>query len=298
MRVGVIFVAIASGLGCVDDGESGENGMDCDVSFYGYDCPSEDAQMALDRINELRGIMGVEGTVLESRLDEASQSHAEYMLMHGLSHSEDANSAGFTGEQVWDRMEAFGYPLEAGNLWSEVVSMGYDPVGAIDGWVGSVYHRIPFTSPQLVEVGFGQDGVYSSMATVAPYPIPVHDAVLYPADGQVDVPTTFDSDTEWPDPAPQHGVVGYPISVSVGTSATTSSSNNPYDVTVIEAEVTGPDGVLDVLTLQPAYDDGMYNMVALLPTTPLTASTTYDVYIVLSWGGQEDIISGSFQTAP
>ncbi|MFT5683878.1 MAG: hypothetical protein ACI8RZ_004810, partial [Myxococcota bacterium] len=150
--------------GCTSgNGDSGSL-VDC-AGAYGYDCPSTDAQSALDRMNELRAEAGLSPTVLESRLDAASQAHTDYMANNSdFNHSEDAAKPGYTGDWVWDRMETAGYPLEPGRVWMEVISKGLTPADAIDGWIGTVYHRIPFTSAELVEVGFGYTDDYAGMA--------------------------------------------------------------------------------------------------------------------------------------
>jgi hypothetical protein len=236
--------------------------------------------------------------MLDERLDAASQAHTDYMSINNeLTHAEDAAKPGYTGDWVWDRMEGAGYPLEAGRVWMEVVSWGLQPADSIDGWIGTVYHRIPFTSADLIEVGFGYTDDYAGMALVLPFPDEARSATLYPADGQIDVPPAFDSDTEWPDPAPAHGVVGYPISVSVGAPVFGNvSSEDPYGLRLLSASVTGPEGSLELLTLDPSSDSYMFNMAAVMPVEPLSSQTTYDVEMVVEFDGEQETLTGSFTT--
>ena len=292
-----IFVVVMI-AGCAEDlGDTGSIEADC-ASLYGYDCPTADAQEALDRLNQLRAEAGLMPTRLDERLDAASQAHTDYMSTNNeLTHAEDAAKAGYTGDWVWDRMESAGYPLEAGRVWMEVVSWGLPPADSVDGWIGTVYHRIPFTSAELIEVGFGYTDNYAGMALVLPFPDAERTATLYPADGQVDVPPTFDSDTEWPDPAPAHGVVGYPISVSVGAPVVGNvSSEDPYGLRLVSASVTGPQGSLELLTLDPSSDSYMFNMAAVMPVEPLASQTTYDVEMVVEFDGEQETLTGSFTT--
>ena len=89
------------------------------------DGSSDAALEALDRTNMYRATMNLEAGVLNPLLNKASQAHADYMACHDLiTHQEDADNEGYTGEWVWDRMETAGYPLEPGRLWSEVVANG------------------------------------------------------------------------------------------------------------------------------------------------------------------------------
>ena len=284
-------------LGCASDEDTGAAALDC-ASAYGYDCPSAEAQAGLDRVNELRAEAGLPPTVLEARLDAASQAHTDYMVTNDhFDHWEDSSNPGYTGDWVWDRMESAGYPLEPGSVWMEVISWGLSPADAVDGWFGTVYHRIPFTSAEIVEVGFGYTDQYAGMALVLPFPDAARTTTLYPADGQTGVPTSFDSDTEWPDPAPAHGVVGYPISVSVGEPVFGNiSSDDPYGLRLLSASVTGPEGSLDLLALDPSTDSYMFNMAAVMPVSPLSPGTTYDVEMVVEFGGQEETVTGSFTT--
>ena len=246
----------------------------------------------------LRAEAGLPGTVLEVRLDNASQAHTDYMATNSdFNHYEDASKTGYTGDWVWDSMETAGYPLEAGRVWMEVISWGLSPADSVDGWVGTVYHRIPFTSAELLEVGFGYTEQYAGMALVLPFPDTVRTATLYPADGQADIPTSFDSDTEYPDPAPAHGVVGYPISVSVGAPVVGNvSTDDPYGLRLISADVSGPEGSLELIALDPSSDSYMFNMAAVMPVQPLSAATTYDVEMVVEFGGEQETVTGSFTT--
>ncbi len=270
----------------------------CGTSEFGYDTPSTEAQSALEQSNCYRNLVGLQPGVLHPALDEAAQSHADYMQARGqLTHQQSAGTSGYTGDWVWDRMEFAGYPLEAGRSWGEVVAYGYDPVAAVDGWVQSVYHRIPFTTPSWKEVGFGQAGLFSAMGIVTYWPAETDSAVIYPVDGQLDVPTTFQSDEEWPDPAPDHGAVGTPITVTVGSPNTTSSSDNPYDLELLEWQVSGPMGEVDAIVLTPNDDAYLGNTIALVPTDPLEPLADYAVEISISWTGGTATLTADFVTA-
>lgn len=270
----------------------------CQDSDVGDPDASDAQQAGLYRANCYRALMGLDAGLLEERLDVSAQAHADYMKSNNtLTHQETAGKSGYTGEWVWDRAEAEGYPFTGGMSIGEVVAYGSDAAGSVDGWMNSVYHRLPFASPEWREAGFGQAGLYSAMTVVTPWPDSGGSAILYPVDGQLDVPARFDSDGEWPDPAPSAGMVGPPITVTVGSADTTRSSQNPYDLQLLDASLEGPDGAVDLLSLVPDDDPYLVYGVALVPTSPLSPGAEYSVSVTVSWTGGEETLQGSFTTA-
>jgi hypothetical protein len=272
----------------------------CNTVNYGYSTPTDDAQRALEQTNCYRNLMGLARGRLHPELDDAAQAHAEYMAALGtITHQESASESDFTGEWVDDRMEAAGYPLEGGHMWSEIVAWGHDPEGAVDAWMSTVYHRIPFTLSTWTHQGFGQTGDYSSMSFVTPFPDGVRAAIIFPADGQSDVPVDFDSDTETPDPAPDHGLVGYPITVTVGSDKTHGTdAYNPYDLRLVDAVLWGPGGEeVDILTLDPTTDDLIYAMAAVIPVEPLAPESTYEAELTVDYAGTTETLLTEFTTA-
>lgn len=269
----------------------------CRTLDFGYTDPSDDAMAALERTNCYRRVMGLAEAVLEPSLDIAAQNHAEYMALNGeLSHEEDRDAEGYTGQWVWDRAENAGYDWPNNTLMSEVVSFGYGPAAAVDGWMNSVYHRIPFTSPEIRETGFGQQDRYSSMAFVTGYTLDEGQAVLYPVDGQYDVPLRFNSDEEVPDPAPDASYVGPPITVTVGGTTAPGTDTNPFVLVLRGASLSGPSGEVELITLTPDTDPYLYQAVALLPAEPLEPGATYEVEVEVSWAGGEDTLYAAFET--
>ena len=270
----------------------------CGTTDYGYASPSADAREAIERTNCFRNLMGLEPGVLHPVVDQATQAHADYMGRHDtISHYEEPTKAGYTGDAVWDRLETAGYPLEPGNSWAEVVAYGYGPADAIDGWMETVYHRIPYTTPYWREAGYGQNGQYSAMSFVSPYPNGPRTAVIYPVDGQRDVPLDFDSDIEWPDPAPDHGVVGYPITLTVAANRATDG-DNPYGLYVLDATLTDETGrEINCIVSDPDDDEYLSNTAFMLPLSPLSRGTTYTATMVVEWDGIEENISATFTTA-
>ncbi len=295
-----MILALSALIGCGGPEKADPVSVDesCKTLDFGYDDPSEDARLGLERTNCYRNLMGLGLAVLEPSLDISAQNHAEYMATNQtLTHEEDRDAEGYTGDQVWDRAEGAGYDWPNNTLMSEVVSFGYGPEAAVDGWVNSVYHRIPFTAPEIVETGFGQDGRYSSMSFVTEYTVDDSKAVLYPVNGQIDVPARFNSDEEIPDPAPDQGYVGPPITVTVTGSTDPGTDTNPYVLVLRSASLTGPDGEVELITLTPDDDPYLFQAIALIPAEPLQAGAEYEVEVDVTWSDGEESLYAAFQTA-
>ena len=265
----------------------------------GLDDATTEQVLGLDAANCYRALMGLEPGVLGLEINTATQWHAEYMERNGrISHQEQAGRSGFTGEWVWDRIDAAGRPLGAGEMVSEVVASGYTPAGAVDGWMQTVYHRMPFTLPAWIEIGFGQEGEYSSMSFLTGFPAGIRTGVIYPADGQVEVNPSFQSDWESPDPAPDHGEVGTPITVTVTDEQTSTSDNDPFNTRLVSGTLVDSAGTeVEIMVADPSTDPSLYQMVMLLPVEPLQATTTYTATVVVSWMGSEEIFESTFTTA-
>jgi len=254
------------------------------------------------RLNCHRRLAGLPEASLDPLLNRSAQAHADYMLATGeYGHEQsDPGHPSWTGTTAEDRAAAAGYALDtSGDQLAEVIgfrSEGADAVFAVDNWINTVYHREPLLVPQLGAIGFGEAGIYDVMELVAPWSDPQVELAIYPARGQSDVPTTFDSDTETPDPVPDAGLVGPPITVSVLADGWTAD-HDPYALTVVSASLVTTAGTAVPVTVRtPAEDPWLMRMVALIPLEPLTGSTTYEVEVTLAVAGVERVESWAFAT--
>ena len=165
--------------------------------------------------------------------------------------------------------------------------------------MGSVYHRIPFTQPYWVEAGFGLTDRFGAMAIVTPYPDGPRTAVMYPVDGQTDVPVDFNSDWEIPDPDPDRGVVGYPITVTVSAENAGPSMEDPYNLRLLDAVLLGPDGdEVEVIAVDPSDDVYLFTMAAMWTTEPLLPNAEYEATMTVEWDGETETMVTVFTTAP
>lgn len=174
-------------------------------------------------VNYLRCLGGLPAVARQAKADDAAGNHARYLVANDSNaHQEDPAAPGYTGVTPGDRMRYTGYVPQA---WGEVLSRT-GPIAreAHEGLVAAIYHRLLMLSPEYSEVGVAveRDAVRNTASTVIDYGAPTLStadpglAIVYPSDGQTQVPVQFDSDLETPDPMPEHGIVGYPVSVQSG----------------------------------------------------------------------------------
>lgn len=146
-------------------------------------------------------------------------------------------------------------------------------------------------------MGFGSAGGYAAMSVVWDCPGVSRLAVVYPVDGQVDVPTSFNSNAEIPDPAPEYGVVGYPITVTVGAPMASADTTDPYELRLLAWSLRGPGGEeIEVLAGDPSTDEHLSNMVVLMPAQPLQSNTAYQAVLSVAWVGEEEELETRFTT--
>jgi uncharacterized protein YkwD len=111
----------------------------------------EVAGALLRRVNELRALAGAEEVSLDEGLSKGCQLHADYVVrnlddprVQGLGvHDEDRNLPGYTKEGAKAGLAA-------------VIAIISDPLDSVEGWMATLYHRIPLLDPQLKRVGYGQ----------------------------------------------------------------------------------------------------------------------------------------------
>ncbi len=196
----------------------------------------KDALDVLAYMNELREsafkdrVEGLWKLKFDPELSESCALHAHYLGMHPEqekwpdAHEEYADKEGFTVEGAW-----------AGTHSVIIFGDMRDYIDSIDGWMGTYYHRLPLIDPGLLRIGWGAEDrvvVMDTGSLSAPYEKPF--VVVWPYDGQKDVPTDF-LGNEFPDPVPaatpngepEQDILGYPVTLQT----------NPFN----------QDGAVDVL---------------------------------------------------
>lgn len=172
-----------------------------------------------------------------------------------------------------------------------------EPLAAIDGWMASLFHRVPILDPSLKQVGLGYakggkwgwvclldviSGRGGGGKTRGP--------VLYPVAKQADVPLRFGG--EIPNPIPDDGdkQAGYPITVTFGDGvrvkdvvATLKEGNRPIEVWLSTPE-------------KPADARYQRNTICLIAKDPLKPRTAYTVTVQANAGGKPFAQTWTFST--
>jgi uncharacterized protein YkwD len=246
---------------------------------------------ALNAVNTLRLASGSGCAKDVEELNTSAQKHCEYyaanasdMMCIADPHSEVASCMSFYGASVGDRIKAAGYMARG---YSEVMAFDDDPQAAIDQWINSVWHRIPLLDPWTTELGYGHAAKCDTIdlgsgASQAPNDT----VVVYPYDGETDVPTEFNGMYEGPmPPAPPSGwPSGPPINVYAKMiSITDHVVTKDGDTTPIDhVWLTGMD--------QSATAQFLRNGVMMYPNVALTAMTKYRVRVKGTYvGGALDL---------
>jgi uncharacterized protein YkwD len=123
-------------------------------SFTTIDLAAHQAGMAkvlLAQVNRVRREAGLAAVSLDEKLSDGCAKHANYVarnLEHpkvlGLGiHDEDPTLPGATPEGA-----------RAGSVG--VIAVISDPGDSVEGWIATLYHRVPLLDPALKRIGYGQ----------------------------------------------------------------------------------------------------------------------------------------------
>lgn len=252
-----------------------------------------DVAAVVERVNVHRKAAGLDPVAADPALSKGCAAHAVYLVVNvnhpstkGLGlHSEEPALPAYTKEGE-----------RAGR--ASVIYLGKEGTDAVEGWMGSLLHRIPLLQSRLKKIGYGSAKGGPAKSTVvldttngmgvgkdAPY-------VLYPADGQKDVPLSYVE--EIPDPIPESPdkKAGYPVTVIFAEGALVKdvkASLKNADGKEIEVWLSSPE--------RPAHRDYQRNTVGLIAQEPLKSSTTYTVSVSARVTGKPWLKTWSFTTA-
>lgn len=222
---------------------------------------------------------------------------AEGQLGQGQGQGQQGQQGGF-GAQQWTGWEVF---------YRE-----FDPVDA------DRHMEVPFIRDVVFQPGFqgmgmttlryevpgigGVVGAYENvLITVGGTPRGADWPVVYPVDGQINVPTQYEvffKDNA--NPLYVADFIGFPLTVTMGGGSALGAVNNPYNIQLRGAVVKDENGndVDYVATIPRGYPWGqMTNTVVVAPTRPLAPNTTYTFELTLSNRDSLDIrVETSFTT--
>lgn len=261
---------------------------------------SASAVNAWTMLNELRLPAGAGCINMAPELMKSAQAHCDYRAMNrgnsacltSSAHNEVMGCPGFTGANVQAREIAAGYPRQL--AYTEVaLSYGDNPMLAIPGWLVTPFHRIPMLDPWTTDMGWGGgpgcDLIDFGRGTAK---APDATVVVFPYDGQTNVPLSFNGLEAPQPPAPAGGwPSSYPVSIYAQQLKITEhvltreGSDTPLAHTWLDTQNPGNAG------LRPYFAN-----TALLYGAPFEANTTYRVKLVGTYVGGALEIEVSFTT--
>jgi len=280
----------------VNGGDAGGSGPDAP------DGASAPQVSALEDLNGLRAHVGAAPVTMDGAINAAASAHCAFYVQHhtqyqatNLSpHSEDPSfGAGFTGVSFADRMQAAGF---TGPASTETMAFVASPKDAMQGWLATVYHRLPLLDPRTVAFGYGlasgpvgcDTADWSARTAQAGDPV-----VIYPIDGQIDVPRAWNGlEGPQPPPPPEGFPSGSVISArldgppKITSHALRDDKGNEVPHVFLDAQGDATLGQFDART------------VVLYAHAPLAAKTTYHVELKGTAGPSALDLSWSFTTGP
>jgi uncharacterized protein YkwD len=278
------------------------------TGFSGQDAsaPTATNNIATDGLNWInyrRGQIGMPALTRSGIIDVAAQGHSDYQRLNNVvTHDQTAGKPGFTGVRLQDRLQAAGYVFGSPNAIGEVISATSGGTGfyMAEELITAIYHRFVIFEPVFKEIGAGAattSANYSyftaDFVTNNGYGtgIPVGTIVTWPFNGQTQVTTNFNSDYEEPDPVPDRGVVGYPVSVHTNLTRTLTVQSF-----TIRAHGSNTDLATRLLAQGKDANTTTQSAAAIVPLSPLASGTTYDVTFAGAVDGTPVTRSWSFTT--
>jgi hypothetical protein len=247
------------------------------------------ADEVLERVNHFRAVAGLEPVTLDAQMSRYCAEHAEYLRRND-------GTAALEGLDAHRQRSALPGASPTGAICgrhADLVLHAGDPVAVVDGFMNTLYHRIPILRPALKSIGVGFAALPDHTLMAALMFDTADDAhmlapVRFPARDQVDVPLAFDG--EDPDPVPHGAIGGYPITLQFPT----------FDkVTNVHASLVANGHPVPFYESDPehlALPDFPSGAVCLIPKQPLVPLTRYTVTIEATWRGISAVRTWSFTT--
>lgn len=251
-------------------------------------------------VNTLRLAAGAGCMNLVPALNASAQAHCDYMAMNRGNrmctadpHGEVMSCAGFTGANVQAREVAAGYPRNL--AYTEVLTtFGNNPVAAVPNWIDTVWHRIPLLDPWTADMGYGGAmgcdviDLGRGMSTM-----PANTVVVYPYDGQTNVPPAFSGlEGPQPPPPPSGWPSAYPVNVYAQKISVTehviTKDGDPTPLEHLWLDSKAP----EVGSLRSYFGNTVFMYGA-----PFEVNTKYRVKIVGTYAGGALNLEWTFTTA-
>ena len=257
---------------------------------------------------------------IRADVQQAVDSHVRYMAAHydptvprsvwELA-SEDPSMSGYTGADDWERIRAAGNTLVGANshgAWlhaSLYVPENRDGPGwaeVVDEEMTHFIYRQKHLQPSSYGVGLAVGGPWRYSFDLYTFPAAerLSRPVVYPVDGQTDVPTSTWNPWALEGYEVPEGEHGYHITVTVGSHNGGSWTDaNPYGLSASELELVDESGspVEFWLVTPDSFTPGPFlYSVAVVPKQPLEPDTTYTFTGRVSWQEFTNKVETTFTT--
>lgn len=281
------------------------------------------------RVQCHRQMAGLPAGKVTTQAQIAAEAHGTYLEQNEVLSDENAlgsalyiESGGgeaFTGQTAGDRLERTG-AVGAGadwETWERVLLATDDPDELFrdpwsreallqPAWIGAGVDVIPYpvvipdTDVADTDVGDAEvDRLYINLV----YGMPSYKAmvrpVVYPVDGQVDVPTSYTPSDAPDNPLAIAPEIGFPITITVGSDRL-SSGSNPYGLALGAARMVDEDGlVVDLVTMNPQQlrSGDLRTSVVVAAREPLRPGVVYKLEANVTWNLRSAQVRTSFRTA-
>lgn len=319
MRTPILLLPALLLLGCKP--EFTELGEACHDKIPGSgSIEAEEAVALVQRANCYRRLAGLYRGSLHKKVQEAAENHLEYLALHkpwenGKSFTqEEPGKPGYTGADIFERMDYLNFQfgdITGWGVWEWVWLPDDLPDDRLlDFYMPDPVWRQVFLQPDWRNAGYaramddtGVDLAYGTVFYAFPTSERENAPIVYPRDGQVDVPWSYRS-TNPGDTFFALGEVGFPITATFSDSTVLKfdpGQANPYDIQLRTAELRGPDGPIELdIVLPPGERVGgvlRYTLIA-VPLDPLAPDTSYTFEAEVSWGdARKKTLQTTFRTA-
>lgn len=239
------------------------------------------AKKALDKVNAYRAEASLKPVVLDTELSKGCLAHARYLVIN------EGNPAleGLSAHDEDPKLPGFSEAGRAAGKASDIAIGDYEPIDGLDGWMATLYHRVPILEPNLNAIGFGcARGRRQGWVTVLNVGTgrtkgPRPHAVYYPVPDQVGVPLSFPNGGEEPNPIPESksGRAGFPVTAFFADrEPLQNATGNLTDAkgTEVPCWFSNPEKPAN-----PKFAKYQGATVCLIAKSPLAPDTTYHVHL-------------------
>lgn len=280
----------------------------CDDDVPGEKYGTADAIEAVSRMNCYRRFEQLNQGKIDEAAQGAAEAHVSYLVDNqavtgtAQDFQQDPALPGYSGSDLLDRLQAedflFFEQSEVG-LWEGLFVVFAEPGDSVDLLMHNPYMRDGLLQPSWQGAGYAQETYdlddteigYFNIVYRFPSYARLDKPVVYPRHGQSGIPTGYTAGDEFDHKDLDFQQVGYPITITVGSTEDFGPDNNPYELQVAALIRTETGAIV------PFVAGPVFNATAMLiPTKPLPPNTRIDVEAVVQWSCCKKDIVASFWT--